>query len=141
MLDEESTPPNLVELAGRSFAAAGRHDLDALMSFYAADAVWDMSDVGVGTFEGTTAIRSFFEDWWATWEDHHQEIREFQDFGNGVLFAAIQEDGRLPGSDRRVEHTRGWVATWMNDLVVRMTAYLDIDEARAAAGRLAHERG
>ena len=110
------------------------------MSFYAADAVWDMSDVGVGTFEGTAAIRSFFEDWWATWEDHHQEIREFQDFGNGVLFAAIQEHGRLPGSDRRVEHTRGWVAAWVDDKVVRMTAYLDIGEARAAAERLAQER-
>jgi ketosteroid isomerase-like protein len=139
-MSEESTTPDLVELAGRSFAAAGRHDLDALVSFYAADAVWDMSDAGVGTFAGTAAIRSFFEDWWATWEDHRQEIREFHDFGNGVLFAAIQEDGRLAGSDRRVEHTRGWVAKWANDLVVRMTVYLDIDEARAAAERLAEER-
>ena len=141
MTPEKSTAPDLVELAGRSFAAAGRHDLDALMSFYATDAVWDMSDAGVGTFEGTAAIRRFFEDWWATWEDHHQEIREFQDFGNGVLFAAIREDGRPAGSDRRVEHTRGWVATWVNNLVARMTVHLDIDEARVAAERLAEERG
>jgi ketosteroid isomerase-like protein len=59
-----------------SFAAAGRHDLDALMSFYAADAVWDMSDAGIGTLEGAAANRRFFEDWWGTWEDHHQETAE-----------------------------------------------------------------
>jgi hypothetical protein len=29
----------------------------------------------------------------------------------------------------------------VDDLVVRMTAYLDIDEARAAAERLSEERG
>ena len=50
-------------------------------------------------FEGTAAIRRFFEDWWATWEDHHQEIRDFRDFGNGVLFAA--HPGRRSSSGKR----------------------------------------
>jgi ketosteroid isomerase-like protein len=113
-MSEESTTPDVVELAGRSFAAAGRHDLDALMSFYAADAVWDMSDVGVGTFEGTAAIRSFFKDWWATWEDHHQEVRGFQDFGNGVLFAAtVALRVAIAASNTRgAGSLPGWTTWW-----------------------------
>ena len=31
------------------------------MSFYAPDAVWDVSPMGIGTFEGRAAIRSFLE--------------------------------------------------------------------------------
>ena len=110
-MSEESTTPDPAELAGRSFAAAGRHDIDALMSFYAADAVWDMSGVGVGHVRGhSRRSEGSSRTGGRPREDHHQEIRDFRDFGNGVLFAAIQEDSRLPEAIGRVEHTRGWVA-------------------------------
>ena len=39
MMSEESTTPDLVELARHPFEAANRSDLDAVMSFYAPDAV------------------------------------------------------------------------------------------------------
>ena len=138
---EESSTARLVDLVGRSREAALRHDIDALMAFYAPDAVWDASDMGFGIFEGLGAIRGFFDDWWSTWEDHHQEVRESRYLGHGVVFAAIREDARLAGGEGRVDQVLGWVAQWADELIVRVAIYLDVDEARAAAERLAEERG
>jgi ketosteroid isomerase-like protein len=66
-MSEEPTAPDLVELSRRQFEAGNRHDADAVFSNYLPDAVWDLSDAGVGIFEGLAAIRTFFEDWWGTW--------------------------------------------------------------------------
>jgi len=60
-MSEESTTPDLVELVRRSVEAAGKRDLDAHMAFYAPDAVWDASPMGIGTFEGQAAMRGFWE--------------------------------------------------------------------------------
>ena len=110
------------------------------MSFYAPDAVWDLSDAGLGTFEGVAAIGSFIDDWWGTWGDHLIEVEEIVDLGNDVVFSPLREEGRLAGSDSHVEQRRGWVYLWVDGMVERQTGYLDIDEVRAAAERLAESR-
>jgi ketosteroid isomerase-like protein len=138
---EESTTPDLVELSRRVFEAGKRHDIDAVMGFYAPNAVWDLSNVGFGTFEGVAAIRSFVEDWWGTWGDHLIELEEIVDLGHGVVFSSLREDGRLVDSDSHVEQRTRWVFLWMEDVIERVMVYLDIDEARAAAERLAESRG
>ncbi|MGA8364525.1 MAG: hypothetical protein WB709_08385 [Solirubrobacteraceae bacterium] len=74
MLDE-STTPDLVELQRRLTAVTNRGDADAVVAFYASDAVYDMSPV------------------------------------------------------------------WEGGKIARITNYTDIDEARAAAERLAQEWG
>jgi ketosteroid isomerase-like protein len=138
---EESSRAHLIDLVSRSRETALRHDVDALMSFYAPDAVWDASDMGFGIFEGLEAIRGFFEDWWSTWEDHHQEVQESLYLGHGVVFGAIREEARLVGGEGRVDQLLGWVAQWADELIVRVAVYLNVDEARAVAERLAEERG
>jgi hypothetical protein len=40
-----------------------------------------------------------------------------------------------------VEQRRGWVAVFVEGLISRLTVYADIDDARAAAERLAESRG
>jgi len=140
-MPEESTTPDLVELTRQVLDAANRHDIDALMGFYAPEAVWDLSDAGIGTFDGAAAIRSFVEDWWGTWGDHRMEVEEIVDLGHGVVFSPIKEDGRLVGSDSRVEQRRGWVFLWMRGILERQAVYLDSDEARVAAERLAGSSG
>jgi ketosteroid isomerase-like protein len=140
-MPEESTTPDLVELVRRAFEAANRHDVHAVMGFYAPDAVWDLSDLGPGTFEGAAAIRDFIEDWFGTWEDHLVETEAIVDLGHGVVFSSVREDGRLAGSDGHVEQRRGWVILGAQEQIERVEIYLDIDEARAAAERLAEERG
>jgi ketosteroid isomerase-like protein len=140
-MPEESTTPDLVELTRRVWATSNVHDLDATIGFVAADGVLDLSDAGMGIFEGPAAIGSFIEDWWGTWEDHLIEVEEILDLGHGIVVVCVREDGRLAGSDGHVEQRRGWVFLWVDGLIGRQKGYLDVDEARAAAERLAEERG
>jgi ketosteroid isomerase-like protein len=139
-MSEESTTPDLVELTRRAYEAGSRHDIDAVMVFYAPNAVWDLSNVGIGTFEGVAAIRSFAEDWLGTWGEHTIEVEEIVDLGHGVVLASVREDGRLVGSDGHVQQRRVGVFVWVQGIIERQTTYTDIDEARAAAERLAQER-
>jgi ketosteroid isomerase-like protein len=44
-MPDESTIPDLVELQRRLTAATNRGDADAVVAFYASDAVYDMSPV------------------------------------------------------------------------------------------------
>jgi ketosteroid isomerase-like protein len=129
---EERTAPDLAELTRDGIEATNRHDLDAAMSLFAPDAVMDMSDVVIGSFEGAASIRSFVEDWWGTWGDHLIELEELVDLGHGVVFSRVREEGRLMGSDGHVEQRRGWILVWVQGM---------IDEARAAAARLAESGG
>jgi ketosteroid isomerase-like protein len=140
-MSQERSTPDQAELTRRAFEAGGRHDLDRAMSPFAPEVVWDLSDLGIGTFEGLAAIRSFVEEWWATWAEHVVEVEETVDLGHGVVFASVREDGRLPGSDAHVEHRRGWIFLWVDDTAAeRVMVYLQPDDARAAAKRLAASR-
>jgi ketosteroid isomerase-like protein len=138
---QESTTADLVELQKRLTDAADRRDLDALMGFYAPDGVYDISPIGMGVFEGQAAARGFIEDWWASYEEHEFEAEETLDLGNGVGFRLLIQKGRPVGSSGEVELRYAAVGVWQDGKVVRMTNYNDIDEARAAAERLAEERG
>ena len=140
MASEESTTPDLVQLVRRLEEAANRLDFDAVMSFYAPDAVWEGRASGM-TFEGRTAIRGFWEDMTVAYEEVELQPQEILDFGNGVIFAVERISGRLIGSTGRVEYRYALVAVWEEGLIVRVTIYSDIDEARSAAERLAQERG
>jgi ketosteroid isomerase-like protein len=141
-MPEESTTPDLVELGRVLFEAANRRDFDALLSFYAPEAVWDMNPLGgLGTFEGHAAIRSFWEDWYASYEDFEIEAEETLDLGNGVGFNVVIQKARPVGSSSAVRLRYALVSVWVAGLIARLTNYTDIDEARAAAERLAEDRG
>jgi len=140
-MSEESTTPDLEELIRRSMEAFNRRDLDAAVTIYTPDAVWDISWAGLGVHAGREAIRGFFEDWRGSYEDFEQVLEEFRDFGKGVtLFIGIQR-GRPRGSDRWLQFRWGAVATWADGLLEYVMNYASPDEARAAAERLAKERG
>ena len=140
-MSEESATPDLVELVGRAFEAANRRDLDAVASSFAEDATFDGKVVG-DHFEGRPAIRSFLEDWFRTYEELEIGLEEVRDLGDGVVFAVVVQNGRLAGSAGHLRQREGWVFVWVRGLITRLTtSYGDIDEARAAAERLAESRG
>ena len=58
-----------------------------------------------------------------------------------MTFAVMVERARPHGSSRVLERRYGFVATWRDGRIARAKNYLDLDEARAAAERLAEERG
>jgi uncharacterized protein (TIGR02246 family) len=137
-MPEESTTPDPVELLGRAFEAANRRDLDAAASIFVEDATFDRRALG-DHFEGRAAIRSFFDDWFGTYEDLEYGLEEVRDLGNGVVFAVVIQNGRPVGSAGHLRQREGWVFVWARGLIAGLTVS-EVDEARAAAERLAEER-
>ena len=140
-MPDESTTPDLVELTRGVFASANRKDFDTVLGLHALDAVWDLSDAGLGSFEGVEAIRSLLKDWFGAFEDYRVDLEEAVDFGDGVIFVVVNATGRPVGMDASVEQRRGWAVVWRSGKVARAASYLDLGQARAAAERLAEERG
>jgi ketosteroid isomerase-like protein len=140
LVSEESTASDLTELLRRGVEAASRGDNDALLALYSPDAVWDMSQVGMGVFVGRGAIRGFFEEWQGAYEDYEIAVEESHDLGGGVLFTVSVQKGRPLGSDGVVHLRQAWVTLVKDSVVTHLTTYQNIDEARAAAERLAGER-
>ena len=140
-MSKESTTPDLVELSRLRVDAVDRGDVDAMTSFFAPDAVWDSTPVGLEVYEGRAAIRRFFEDWWGSYEESEAEAEEIVDLGSGITFAVLIFNARPVGSAGVVRFRYAAVTEWVGSTVVRETNYTDIDEGRAAAERLAEERG
>jgi ketosteroid isomerase-like protein len=139
-MPEESTTPDVFEFQ-RRIEAVNRRDFDAMMSFWGPDAVWDMSHLGLGVYEGREAIRRFFEDWIGAYEEFSIDAEEVLDLGNGVTFAVVVQKGRPLGTSGDVRQRYAAITVRLAGLIVRVTNYPDVDEARAAAERLSESRG
>jgi len=107
-----------------------------------ADAVWDLSLIGLGPYEGIAAIRGLFEDWPRAYDDVDFAFDELLHVGNGVVLAVVSQTARPAGATGFIRHQEGWVWESVDCLVAGVTVYpeAEIDEARAAAERLAKER-
>ena len=138
---EESTTPDLEDLARRGVEAFARGDAEAAVTLYSRGAVFDMSFVGADIFEGYEAIRGLLEDWVVAYEEYEAELEEFRELGNDATFAVLLHRGRLIGSSGFIQLRHSYTLTWADGCVERNTVRADIEEARAAAERLAQERG
>jgi ketosteroid isomerase-like protein len=136
-MSKESTTPDLVELVRKQLEALNRRDLDGAMSSVAEDGILD----GRADFlEGRATIRGFLDDWFGAYEELDYELEEVSHLGGGVVFAVVIQDGRLVGSAGRIRQREGWVYLWERGSIARLTTS-EVDQARAAAERLAEERG
>jgi hypothetical protein len=140
-MPEKPTTPDVVEHTRRGVEATNRGDLDATLSVYGPNSVWDNSAVGLGTNEGFAAIRRFIEDWWSSYVELEIMIEETRDLGNGVGLAILVQRGRPLGSIGQLELRYATVTDLVGGVIEHTDGYTDIDEARAAAERLADERG
>jgi ketosteroid isomerase-like protein len=137
---EESTTPDLVALTRQLFDAASSGDVDALMQFYAPDAVWETTLV---TLDGSAAIRERLEEWLGAFDELELELEEILDLGNGVTLTVVNQRARPAGSSSSggyMQRQEALIGVWEQGMVTHATTYLDIDEAHAAAERLAEER-
>jgi hypothetical protein len=91
-------------------------------------------------YEGAEAVGAFLEEYWGAFEELSFALEEFLDFGAGVTLSVIRQDARPAGSAAHIQAREAHVTEWVGETVVRATVYVDIDEARAAAERLAGER-
>jgi ketosteroid isomerase-like protein len=136
-MTEEATTPDLVELTRLAFEAVNERDIDAVMSFFTADAVLEGR---VEDLFGRASIRGFLEEWLGSFAELRYEVEEF-DVLDGVVLAVVKQEGRPVGVDGQVHQREGWAICWSADgLIVRLTTRTDIGEARAAAERLAESK-
>lgn len=145
----ESTTPDPVELTRRMFEVPGRTAwsqeavVDTFTAFFSPDVVWE--SVGLGTtFKGVEASREFLGDWMARFEDYEIDIEEILDLANGVVFVKSGHAGRPIGSPAHVRLPREVlvnVFVWERGLITHVVSSGNTPEARAAAERLAQERG
>jgi ketosteroid isomerase-like protein len=124
----------------RSVEAFVHRDFEAVLSLYLPDAAWDTSPTGGPVFEGQEALRSLFEEWTGPYVEIEQELQEFRDLGGGVTFGVVAQRARLTGSDGWISFPYAGVAIWDGARIAGVTIYAHIDEARAAAERLAEGR-
>jgi ketosteroid isomerase-like protein len=139
-MPEESTTSDLVELTRRSLEAWNSGDLDGAMSMFSPNPVWDATGVGLAVYEGHAEIREYLAEWIGLLDDLHFEPEEIVDSGHGIIFAIAFTTGRMKGSSGELDMRWAAVAEWADDLIMRVAAYTDIDQARAAAERLAESR-
>jgi ketosteroid isomerase-like protein len=108
-MSEESTTTDLADLLRRATKAVNRRDFDAVMSFYAPDAAFDVSRTLLAEFHGRAAVRGIFEEWVDHYEEFEVEPEALTELGNGVLFSVMRQSGRPRGSTGRVEQRELWV--------------------------------
>jgi ketosteroid isomerase-like protein len=139
-MSQESTSPDLVRLTRQAIDASNRGDIDAIMGLFAPDAVWESLD-GIGVFKGATAVRGFLTDWLSSYGAFDTEAEEIANLGGGITFVVVRQSGQLLGAAGRTQQRFAWAITWERRLTVHVLAAMDIETARAAAERLARERG
>jgi ketosteroid isomerase-like protein len=139
-MSEESATPDLVQLTRRAFGFAKVRDWDGVVSFYGPDTDWDMTPAGLGKYNGPAVLQRFFEDWTSSYKEWEIELEEVHDLGNGMILAIAVQHGRSGPRASWVTLRFATIARWVDGRVARITGYTDIDEARAAAERLAEEQ-
>jgi ketosteroid isomerase-like protein len=132
-MPEEPTSPDLVDLTRRTLEVANRRDFDATMSFYSLDAVWDMSPMGLGRYEGAAAVRGFV---WANYFDALEEIdikpESYLDAGDSVV---TPNTSRLRGRDGIEVFARStFVFTFASGELTRICLYQEKKQALKAVG-------
>jgi hypothetical protein len=139
-MPEKSTTPDLEELTRLGIAAFNRGDVGAYTS---PDIVLETAGYGMGTFNGREAAIGFLKDWTSSCEDLTVEADEILDLGNGVVLTLYHQEGRRVGVSNYVRVRSAMVQAWVDGMIVRNMIYREseIDQARAAAERLAEQRG
>jgi hypothetical protein len=97
-MPEKSTTPDLVERWRQTNEAFVRRDFDAMMSFFAPEAVWGLSSAGIGGFEGADAIRRFHADWIGSYGDYENQVEALGPRQRRVVWGAFS--GRSPRWER-----------------------------------------
>jgi ketosteroid isomerase-like protein len=131
------------DLVGLTRALGAADTVDGTMAFFAADAVWDSSRMGFEIHEGRDAIRRSFEEWFQIFSEPSHRDEEIVEMGRGVVYlaACLGTESGTSAANQSLSRSFGYVITWMDGKISRVTVYPDADDARAAAECLAQERG
>lgn len=122
-----------LETVVSSYEAVNRGDIEAAMEALAEEAEWHESGVlpEPQVHRGRAAIVAFLTDFLAQWERFEQEIAETRVAADRIaVFIHLTATGR--GSTAEVDARYAHIWTMRDGKGVRVDAYYELDEARAA---------
>ena len=125
-----------VDIVRNSLAGWSERDMDRMVEGWAEDAVWDMRHYrprwdGPDEFAGVDAFLLFLGEWMATWRSQELWAEEIEERGDHVL-AICNRHGIVRASGTEVDRRWAMLWTFRDGVAVRIEAYSDCDEARAA---------
>jgi hypothetical protein len=140
-MSEESMTRDLVESTLQLHRLLNSRDLDAVTDLFAPGSIWDASRWGLGSHEAPDSLRRFLQDWIGSFDVYELTVQEIKDLGNGIVFAVFFHGADPRGGGSALAVRSSAVLDWGAGQLVGLTSYRDMHEARAAAERLAQERG
>jgi ketosteroid isomerase-like protein len=124
-----------VDVVQRMFEALNRRDQIALEALWRSDAVIDWSRARgplKGVYRGDDERRTFYEEFWATFQSGHIETYDVVEAGNEVV---VPNTGHWRGRDGiEVAARSTFVLTVENGQVTRLRMFQERAEALEAAG-------
>jgi ketosteroid isomerase-like protein len=117
-----------VEIVRSAFEAYGRRDIAAFLTLV--DRAFELQSAIVGGAEGSTyrghdAIRQWFEDSDAGFEELVIEASEWRDLGDGRVLVLGRIRARGRGSGLELDSPTGWVATVRNGKLTSAQGFLN----------------
>jgi ketosteroid isomerase-like protein len=86
------------------------------------------------TVRGHDALVRWNERWFEAWNEFHADVEEMVEAGDGVIVTGLVASGRGTGSGMPVEQRIFHVLELREGKVLRISEYLERDQALAAAG-------
>jgi ketosteroid isomerase-like protein len=125
-----------VDIVRDSLAGWSERDMDRMVEDWAPDIVWDMSRYepntpGQEVVEGADDFILFLGQWMATWRNMELWAEEIDERGDRVL-AICNRHGVVRATGTAVDHRWAMLWTFRDGVAVRVEAYTDCEEARAA---------
>ena len=125
-----------VEIVQRALEAYSRGDLEEMLPHLDSEVEWHSAIVGGAegnTYYGHEGFRSWFAEWFESFDELRTELSEFRDLGDRVVaFGRVQARGRESGA--KMDSPTGWVFTVRRGKVARAEGFLSREQALKAAG-------
>ena len=122
-----------VDTVRQMYAAFHGGDAAGALDHFAPDVVLDATRrLDGGIARGRDELASTIGHWLAAFDDWHEHIEEIQEVGGRVLVVLTQH-GRGKGSGIEIHTRYATLFETRDGTIARMTLYVDVEEARAAA--------
>lgn len=122
--------------SGRTIDVLDRETLSVVFDFF--DAGIEMHEdprfPEAGVYRGREAVDAYFEQFRQSFDEFTFEVEDLVDVGGDRVLALFRTRMRGRGSGASLEARPGWIYTIRNGKAVKIEAYLNRDEALAAAG-------
>jgi ketosteroid isomerase-like protein len=126
-----------LEIIRRGWTAWLRGDLEALVSDWDPNVIWDTSHFHSwpeGTYVGVEGIQKFLREWLEVWGEYEIEIEDVMPTQDGRVISLIAHHGQGGRSGIPMDLEMAQIATFRDGRIVRFDNYEDRAEALEAAG-------